>query len=292
MLKKLQNLLFEDDDDDELEDEDEVEEEKEPVTTHQVHTVSEQPKTVSVQPQAEETVKKEEQSHMNRIDLTGFVPVQEARPEQTSSVQTAPVREEKKTAKLGITVDDLDDVAATRKNVQQVKPKVQKHVKTQAKKAVSKPVSKPSYQFQPVISPIFGVDEKDLTALKTTTQKVAEINSQNDDDSNITPVISPIYGSTSEGTSSAFDQPVVKETVTKKEAPVQKQEEPKATAPVEDEIPEFSLDDILKVRDEEYDNGSDDLSNTAPLFPDLDLQFPDDPEDDETANNTSTKAGK
>lgn len=291
MLKKLQNLLFEDDDDDELEDEDEVEEVEEPVTTRPVHTAQEQPKPVA-QPQPVEPVMKEEQSHMNRIDVTGYVPVQEVKPEQTAVQQSAPVKEEKKAKLVGITVDDFNDVQpAGKKVVQQTKPKTQKQVKTQTKKTPVKQVSKPSYQFQPVISPIFGVDEKDLTALKTTTQKVAEINSMNEDDSNITPVISPIYGSTSEGSVSSFEQPM-KENVVKKEIPVTKQEEPKCAATVEDEIPEFSLDDILKVRDEEYDNSSDALGNTAPLFPDLDLQFPDDPEDAEDTVETPITSKK
>lgn len=264
MLKKLQNLLFEDDDDDYLDDE-EPEEVEQPVKVRPVvHSAPEQVKQApAVQPQASEPVRQTEQPHMNRIDVTGFVPVQNEKKEEPVR---QPVKEEKKT--LGITADGYraPEKPKAVKTVKAAKPKTQKPAK--------KAPQKTAYEFQPVISPIFGVDEKDLTALKTTTRKVAEINSHAEDDGNITPVISPIYGSTQK--QSSYEE--------KEEAKPASVQEPdvkaKAAAPAkaaDDEIPEFSLDDILKVRDEEYDSSSDDLSNTAPLFPDLDLKFPDDP---------------
>ena len=45
----------------------------------------------------------------------------------------------------------------------------------------------------------------------------------------------------------------------------------------EDEIPEFSLDDILKTRDEEFAQTAAASEETAPLFPDLNL-WDDEPE--------------
>lgn len=261
MLKKLQNLLFEDDEDDYLDD-DETEEEEQPIQVRPSHVENEPVKPAAVQTQP---APEKEQSHMNRIDVTGFVPVQEP-----AMAKQEPVKEEKKP--LGITVDDdfvkveKPKSAPAVRTVKQAKPKTQKQTK--------KP-EKPVYEFQPVISPIFGVDEKDLNALKTTTRKVEAISSSHsDDDSNITPVISPIYGST-EGRYAAVKEETVHEEISVRE------EKPVQTPVAEDDIPEFSLDDILKVRDEEYSNPSEDLGNTAPLFPDLDIDFPDDPVEEE-----------
>lgn len=260
MLKKLQNLLFEDDEDDYLDD-DETEEEEQPIQVRPSHVQNEPVKPAAVQPQP---APQPEQSHMNRIDVTGFVPVQEPAP-----AKPEPVKEEKKP--LGITVDDdfvkveKPKPAPAVRTVKPAKPKTQKPAK--------KP-EKPVYEFQPVISPIFGVDEKDLNALKTTTRKVEAISAHSDDDSNITPVISPIYGST-EGRYSAVREEAPQEVVSIKE------EKPAQPSVAEDDIPEFSLDDILKVRDEEYSNPAEDLGNTAPLFPDLDIDFPDDPVEEE-----------
>ena len=172
-----------------------------------------------------------------------------------------PPREEKKPSGLGITADDTDYHQPVRQRT--VKPAVPKTQKP-------KKPSKPAYQFQPVISPIFGVDEKDMTALKNTAKKAAEAMAENDeDDGNITPVISPIYGST--------EPLAAKKAETHAKAAPARKEEPVATAnpTADEEIPDFSLDDILKVRDEQYDDHDDSLSDTAPLFPDL--NFPDDP---------------
>lgn len=266
MLKKLQNLLFEDDEDDYLDDE-ETEEEEQPIQVCPAPVQSEPVKPAAVQPQP---APEPEQSHMNRIDVTGFVPVQEPAP-----AKKEPVKEEKKP--LGITVDD-DFV-----KVEKPKPAPAVRTVKQAKPKTPKPVKKekPVYEFQPVISPIFGVDEKDLNALKTTTRKVEAISAHSEDDSNITPVISPIYGST-ERYSAVKEELVHEEVSIKEEKPVQ--------APsAEDDIPEFSLDDILKVRDEEYSNPSEDLGNTAPLFPDLDIDFPDDPVEEEQAPAVEVK---
>lgn len=268
MLKKLQNLLFEDDEDDYLDDE-EPEEVEQPAAVRPARTAAEQVRPVEQpQPQQEEPVQTKEQPHMNRIDVTGFVPVQEARPEQPPVQQ--PVKEEKKT--LGITADGYKASEKT-KSVRTVKP-----ARAKTQKPAKKTSQKTVYEFQPVISPIFGVDEKDLTALKTTTKKVAQISAQAEDDGNITPVISPIYGSTQKNT--AAEEPEEESRTSVSEASAKQP----VSSPAEDEIPEFSLDDILKVRDEEYDNAADtDLGNTAPLFPDLDLQFPDDPVEDQPA---------
>ena len=275
MLKKLQNLLFEDDDDDYLDDEDEEETvSAAPVKPSAVKPVAAQPRRVdsgkpvqerreapSVQPAVEQPV--HTAPRVSRIDVTQDIPVQNSKPAQPVFPQMPP-REEKKPSGLGITADDTDYHQPVRQRT--VKPAVPKTQKP-------KKPSKPAYQFQPVISPIFGVDEKDMTALKNTAKKAAEAMAENDeDDGNITPVISPIYGSA--------EPLAAKKAETHAKAAPARKEEPVATAnpTADEEIPDFSLDDILKVRDEQYDDHDDSLSDTAPLFPDL--NFPDDPVSD------------
>lgn len=258
MLKKLQNLLFEDDDDDYIDDEDEEEVSSpvkvaSPVNIPPQKPVRKEPVSMPSDP-VMDTPRMEEPKKMSRIDVTTEVPVQAA---------PAIKKEEKKPAKpLGITVDEEVKKAP-------VKPKVVKPTKPKTQKPSKPAPSKRGYEFKPVISPIFGVDEKDLTALKTTTKKVEAMEEEAEDDSNITPVLSPIYGSTMKEVNPSA--PVKTEKKKEEKKATVKESKPQA----EEEVPEFSLDDILKVRDEEYDNS--DLGNTAPLFPDLNL--PDDPED-------------
>ncbi len=266
MIKKLQSLLFEDEDE-ELED-DEIEEEEEvvvrPVVEQPVVKPAPAPAPVE-KPVVQPVEEPKQESHFNRIDVTQNIPTQTEKPQVAPIVFPEEPKVEVKKPSIGITVDDdykapvVKQKPVVKQQIKPAKPKTQK---------VTKTASKPSYEFQPVISPIFGVDEKDMTALKNTTQKVNAL-ADTEDDKNTTPVISPIYGSTSRN----VVKPVLEtETNTASNSVV----ETKAAAPVEDEIPEFSLDDILKVRDEEYqDNES--LENTAPLFPDL--TFPEEEEE-------------
>lgn len=260
MFKKLQNLLFED-------DEEVIEEEEiaKPAPAAEIPAAPVQPavQPAPVQPapvQIPETpaevpeapafppVEPEEvRPAMPRIDVTQPIPTQNAKPQprRTESVfreQTA--TQTARPSSLGITVDG----------------------RYEEKKVSTKPVSKPtrkeerparsSYQFQPVISPIFGVDEKDMNALKTTTTKITEAERAKTE-TNVTPIISPMYGRNQDDVPSTIQKTVEKSNYQEK-----LRRDPVKLA-AEDEIPEFSLDDILKVRDEEY--AQPDVEDTAPI---------------------------
>lgn len=275
MLQKLQKLLFEDDEDDYIDDEDDEVvgspvkasnpvklETKRPAPAVEKPAPVRMPEPPMMDDEDDEipsfNPQPTKQKKVTRIDVTAEVPV------------TPTVKEERKPSKpLGITVDE--EVVKPVAKPKVVKPTMPKKAKPVKPAKSSKPAG---YEFKPVISPIFGVDEKDLNALKTTTKKVAAIVDEPEDEGNITPVISPIYGSTMKSESSY---------VAHEEAPKAHDEKPgrivaEKNPQVEEAVPEFSLDDILKVRDEEFDNS--DLGNTAPLFPDLNL--PEDDEDDVT----------
>jgi hypothetical protein len=130
-------------------------------------------------------------------------------------------------------------------------------VKPEVKREEVKPSKE--YRFNPVISPIFGIDEKDMDAVKTTTSKLTE-KEKAKFEKNVTPILSPMYGIAVEKPvkpAVKVEEPVVTATV-KKNEPV--------TIPsptVEDEIPEFSLDDILNTRDQEPKQEDDDLFGTT-----------------------------
>ncbi len=64
-------------------------------------------------------------------------------------------------------------------------------VKPEVKREKVKPSKE--YRFNPVISPIFGIDEKDMDAVKTTTSKLTE-KEKAKFEKNVTPILSPIYG--------------------------------------------------------------------------------------------------
>lgn len=287
MLKKLQNLLFEDEDDDYIDDEDEEE-----VVETKKEKKAEQPVKAKPQPAAEPEVQKAEPApvkpaaaapapaapvqsapaapHVNRIDVTREIPVQEKKPAQEVKFPEAPktMKREEKKSSINITVDDPYRKTAERKSVKPARP-----ARKEKKPAKSQPAS--GYEFQPVISPIFGVDEKDMNALKTTTQKVASIEqSAVEDDSNITPVLSPIYGSTA---SLHTVTPEEERTGVAKEEPAAAEPANPTVKTPEEELNAFSLDDILKVRDQEY---KDSMDQEDDIFPDIDFDDDLDSKDD------------
>ena len=147
-------------------------------------------------------------------------------------------------------------------------------VKPEVKREEVKPSKE--YRFNPVISPIFGIDEKDMDAVKTTTSKLTE-KEKAKFEKNVTPILSPIYGIAIEKPV----KPVVKVEESVVAETVKKSEPVKIPSPtVEDEIPEFSLDDILNTRDQEPKQEDDDLfgstatsefdfGNDDQLFPNL-----------------------
>lgn len=257
MLKKLQNLLFEDEEEEILEDEEDTTET--PVVTRPAVVSQPEPAPVRKEPEPA-PVREQERTTMQRIDVTQPVPIEQTRPQAPKSESVfsqpaaRPVQESRSSAAPGkIKVDPKPEPK------KQEAPKPAKPSKPAKKERPERPV----YQFQPVISPIFGVDEKDMNALKTTTSKITE-KEKAKIDKNISPIISPMYGTDAEESPLSIHKTVEKTDYA--ESTFGSAE----NAAAEDEIPEFSLDDILKVRDEEYaDEQKTAAEGLEPLFPDL-----------------------
>ena len=251
MLKKLQNLLFEDDDEF-------VEEntEAEQVSASAPVTPAVQPQVTPVEETAQIPVQPEPVSEIPPVPTTPVEP----EPVKTSSVFLD--NEPKKSTMINL--DDEDSKPVEKKPA--VKPEVKREEVKPSKE----------YRFNPVISPIFGIDEKDMDAVKTTTSKLTE-KEKAKFEKNVTPILSPMYGIAVEKPV----KPVVKVEESVVTETVKKSEPVKIPSPtVEDEIPEFSLDDILNTRDQEPKQEDDDLfgstatsefdfGNDDQLFPNL-----------------------
>ena len=251
MLKKLQNLLFEDDDEF-VEDNTEAEQ----VSASAPVKPAVQPQVTPVEETAQIPVQPESVSEIPPVPT---IPVEPA-PVKTSSVFLD--NEPKKSTMINL--DDEDSKPVEKKSV--------------AKSEVKREEAKPSkeYRFNPVISPIFGIDEKDMDAVKTTTSKLTE-KEKAKFEKNVTPILSPMYGIAVEKPV----KPVVKVEESVMTETVKKSEPVKIPSPtIEDEIPEFSLDDILSTRDQEPKQEEDDLfgstatsefdfGNDDQLFPNL-----------------------
>ena len=250
MLKKLQNLLFEDDDEF-VEDNTEAEQ----VSASAPVTPAVQPQATPVEETAQIPVQPEPVSEIPPVPTTPVEP----EPVKTSSVFLD--NEPKKSTMINL--DDEDSKPVEKKPA--VKPEVKREEVKPSKE----------YRFNPVISPIFGIDEKDMDAVKTTTSKLTE-KEKAKFEKNVTPILSPMYGIAVEKPVKPVvkvEESVVTETV--------KSEPVKIPSPtVEDEIPEFSLDDILNTRDQEPKQEDDDLfgstatsefdfGNDDQLFPNL-----------------------
>ncbi len=239
MLKKLQNLLFEDEEG----VEEDIDEEEEVV-------VRPAKRKQTADEVAEQPARKQESVSMQRIDVTQEfpaakddarkaaanesvfrkpTPVQHANPRPIASetVQQA----EKPRTSLGLTVDDLSES-------KQAKPAA-KPAPAPKKKTVSSNV----YEFKPVISPMFGVDEKDLDALQTSA-KSAKL--KMDDNTTVSKIISPIYGMNKEA------EPTSIQTSVEKSNAMENMTYNKEARRAEENIPDFSLDDILSGHDEEF----------------------------------------
>ena len=251
MLKKLQNLLFEDDDEF-VEDNTEVEQ----VSASAPVTPAVQPQVTPVEETAQIPVQPEPVSEIPPVPTTPVEP----EPVKTSSVFLD--NEPKKSTMINL--DDEDSKPVEKKPA--VKPEVKREEVKPSKE----------YRFNPVISPIFGIDEKDMDAVKTTTSKLTE-KEKAKFEKNVTPILSPMYGIAIEKPV----KPVVKVEESVVAETVKKSEPVKIPSPtVEDEIPEFSLDDILNTRDQEPKQEDDDLfgstatsefdfGNDDQLFPNL-----------------------
>lgn len=260
MLKKIQNLLFEEDDDDIIDDEDELEDTVETKLASKPAAAAKPVPAFDTTPAVQET----KPTGMQRIDVTQSVPIEQTRPQKKKNEsvfkQPEPAAEETKPA------SSIGSIKLDEEKTAEPKPAVRKPQAKTSKPA--KPVRKeertrPSYQFQPVISPIFGVDEKDMNALKTTTSKITE-KERSKMDKNVSPIISPMYGANPDESPLTI-QKTVEETSVIEQMTVT----PEKTA-AEDDIPEFSLDDILKIRDDEFTDERREINEeSAPLFPDL-----------------------
>ena len=234
MLKKLQNLLFEDDDEF-VEDNTEAEQ----VSASAPVTPAVQPQVTPVEETAQIPVQPEPVSEIPPVPTTPVEP----EPVKTSSVFLD--NEPKKSTMINL--DDEDSKPVEKKPA--VKPEVKREELKPSKE----------YRFNPVISPIFGIDEKDMDAVKTTTSKLTE-KEKAKFEKNVTPILSPMYGIAVEKPV----KPVVKVEESVVTATVKKNEPVTIPSPtVEDEIPEFSLDDILNTRDQEPKQEDDDLFGTT-----------------------------
>lgn len=240
MLKKLQNLLFEDDDEF-VEDNTEAEQ----VAASAPVTPAVKPETSSLQQTAKIQVQTEQAPEIPAVPALPVEPETVAEPEPVKTSSVFLDNEPKKSTMINL--DDEDSKPVEKKPA--VKPEVKREEVKPSKE----------YRFNPVISPIFGIDEKDMDAVKTTTSKLTE-KEKAKFEKNVTPILSPMYGIAVEKPvkpTIKVEEPVVTATV-KKSEPV--------TIPsptVEDEIPEFSLDDILSTRDQEPKQEDDDLFGTT-----------------------------
>lgn len=147
------------------------------------------------------------------------------------AIPTRPVQQERQRS-ASLTIDDIGTSSTTSYSTS--RPKTNK-VTTQ------KPVKKQvAYEFNPVISPIFGVDEKDVTAVQNTGKSsVRKATSSKKGDEFVSKVISPMYGINKD------DQPSTVQKTVEKSNKVEEMTVTKAKVEAEEEIPEFSLDDIL-----------------------------------------------
>jgi hypothetical protein len=240
MLKKLQNLLFEDDDEF-VEDNTEAEQ----VAASAPVTPAVKPETSSLQQTAKIPVQTEQAPEIPAVPALPVEPETVAEPEPVKTSSVFLDNEPKKSTMINL--DDEDSKPVEKKPA--VKPEVKREEVKPSKE----------YRFNPVISPIFGIDEKDMDAVKTTTSKLTE-KEKAKFEKNVTPILSPMYGI-------AVEKPV-KPTIKVEEpvviATVKKSEPVTIPSPtVEDEIPEFSLDDILSTRDQEPQQEDDDLFGTT-----------------------------
>jgi len=240
MLKKLQNLLFEDDDEF-VEDNTEAEQ----VAASAPVTPAVKPETSSLQQTAKIPVQTEQSPEIPAVPALPVEPETVAEPEPVKTSSVFLDNEPKKSTMINL--DDEDSKPVEKKPA--------------AKPEVKREEVKPSkeYRFNPVISPIFGIDEKDMDAVKTTTSKLTE-KEKAKFETNVTPILSPMYGIAVEKPV----KPVVKVEESVVTATVKKNEPVTIPSPtVEDEIPEFSLDDILSTRDQEPKQEDDDLFGTT-----------------------------
>ncbi|MEG0076328.1 hypothetical protein [Anaerorhabdus sp.] len=170
-MKKLMGLLFEEE---EVIEEEEVYEEPTPAPLplkREEKKVVQQPKK-QVQPQPQQTQTRVVQQAKPLLSTESVDGLNIPNP-HTKVVVEEPKPESKK---ISMNIDDLVEVKQVVKH---------QEVQTQVTKKKQMPMG---YEFTPVISPIFGVDEKDAEAVIPTAPK------KKIGDSHIGTIISPMYG--------------------------------------------------------------------------------------------------
>ena len=251
MLKKLQNLLFEEDEIEDEEEEEEVEEEVEvkPARKKRGRRRKEEEEEEISEP-VQEAPASAPAFHNNAAFQRPAAPVQHASPrpiydnrpaEQAPAFRTpAP-----QASSFGISADDSAARAAEQR--------------PQTKRSEIKRPASQVYEFRPVISPMFGVDEKDINMMSYVAKN--EPQPEPDQARGTSQVLSPIYGADQET------------------APVNEREEIPSfdgsayqpqPQPEENTFPEFSLDDILSARDEEFNRQNVFDTNSDYRTPDID----------------------
>lgn len=242
MFKKLQNLLFEDEEVDEEEDIDEEDEEEEEKPKKRKKAKRPEPE----EEEEEEPVKPAVQpvQQMHRIDVTQAIP----KAEPVKPVQAAPLYANNTVQHASPRPIQADDVKTPELPKQTFgisvdTPKAAAPVK-KAEPAKEKKPRKATYEFKPVISPMFGVDEKDIDAMQTSAKNA--FLSDDKDDENVSKIISPIYGVSQDA------KPTPIAATVEKSNEMEEMTFNKEARKSEDELPDFSLDDILNARDEEF----------------------------------------
>jgi hypothetical protein len=301
MLKKLQELLFEEEDEELVEDDDievEVKPSRRKPTMETIEAKPRQKPAPAPVPAPVQQPAEPARPVMSRIEMTQPIQTQKEEPKPAASssgfntgsvfktpsaVQHAnprpiqeptlnikPVEQPRPSSFSGLTLDkgkkeEPKVKPAPVRPAQQVQQPVQQQVvrpKPAAQMQAAKTASPRGsvYEFKPVISPMFGVDEKDMDAM-TVTAKIGRVSPSTE--INVSKIISPIYGTNLDAGAIAM------QSTSEKSGRMDSAVYTSAARQQEDRIPEFSLDDILSARDEEFsrsairDFGTPDVDETV-----------------------------
>ena len=261
MFNKLKNLIFEEEDIIE-EDEDNFEEsfDSEPVAKPVKQKASkkvekpviednyfEEEKPVSRVSKVEQVVEPKDTyvpSSKPKVQQFDNVKLNNLKTTNTVVEQPKPVSQPK--SSLGIEVDDIKTYEPVKKPTMSSTRTTRNSSSVNTKK-VAKVETNSTYERRPVISPIFGLSEKDVKSSMNSTL-VPKTNKDEEKDD----VISPIYGN-------AIRKTIIQEaeqnkyTETKQEENYSQLAENKQSIKEDnnDDVPVFSLDDILASRDEQ-----------------------------------------
>ena len=261
MFNKLKNLIFEEEDIIE-EDEDNFEEsfDSEPVAKPVKQKASkkvekpviednyfEEEKPVSRVSKVEQVVEPKDTyvpSSKPKVQQFDNVKLNNLKTTNTVVEQPKPVSQPK--SSLGIEVDDIKTYEPVKKPTMSSTRTTRNSSSVNTKK-VAKVETNSTYERRPVISPIFGLNEKDVKSSMNSTL-VPKTNKDEEKDD----VISPIYGN-------EIRKPFTQEVEQNKLTDVEKEENYSKLGnnkkvekeDYNDDVPVFSLDDILASRDEQ-----------------------------------------